>query len=104
MALFGAIGAGLKIAGAGIKSIVNRAREKRAAKKAARAAQKQAEAGALLSKIVMPAQQPAAFENAGAVAGKIDTAASIDAKKVSPVVWVAGAVVVLLLLFVVKKR
>lgn len=102
MALFSAIGAGIKLAGAGIKSIINRAREKRAAKKAARAAQKQSEAGALLSKILIPQQQAV---STGVVSDKLEPrpAAMAESKKVSPF-WVGSALGALILLLILKRK
>lgn len=103
MALFSAIGAGIKLAGAGIKSIVNRAREKRAMKKAARAAQKQADAGALLSKIIVPSKEQQPVINAGLVSDRLEAAPVFERKKVGPLVWVVSAVGALLFLLLLFK-
>ncbi len=102
MALFSAIGVGIKLAGAGIKSILNRARLKRVARRAAKAAQKQEEAGALLSKILIPQQQP--VSNTGIVADKLEPQPVMAEKKLSHFVWIGSAVGTLILLLLLKRK
>lgn len=103
MALIKAIGAGIGLAGKGIKSIINRAREKRAAKKAAKAAAKasQAEAqlGAMLQKVSLPAVQGVSAQNGGVMYEKISDVKQPFGIGKNILLPIIGGIVVLLLLF-----
>lgn len=109
MALFAALGTGLKIGGKVVGSIVNRAKEKRAQKRAAKAAQKAAAAeqyvgGALLQKI-KTVTDGGGGSGEGASVVEVKSGAVRQIKKVMklpPFVWVAAALI--LLFFVFKKR
>lgn len=110
MALFAALGTGLKVGGKVVGSIINRAKEKRAQKKAAKAAQKAAAAeqyvgGALLQKIQNVTSGSSGSAEVGASVVEVKSGAARQIRKVMkfpPFVWVVAALV--LLFFVFKKR
>lgn len=104
MPLIQAIGTGIGLAGKGIKSVINRAREKRAAKKAekaaAKASQAEAQLGAMLQKKVsLPAVQGVSAQNEGVMSAKIaDVKQPVGIGK-NILLPIIGGIVVLLLLF-----
>lgn len=108
MALFAAIGTGLKIGGNAIKSILSKAKAKRAAKKQAKAELKAAAAeSALASKLGINLQPAQSIQGVvSSVEEKIpgvQFAEMKSVKKINPV-FIVGAIAALLMLLIFKRK